>query len=123
MDSARQPDQDTYDSTRQSTRHEREAQEQDQPSLPRDASAGVGEAVGTEPRLLDRVDDEHAERRADAGDPVHELDVHVRPVLGRVRVRGRVDEEEEPQGELHVRVSLVVGRLTFEGDSGGNEED
>ncbi len=90
----------TYNRTSQTACHERKAQKEHQPRLPRNASARVGEAVGAEARLLDRVDHQHAQRRADAGDPVDELDVHVRTIPGRVRVRGGVNEEEEAQGEL-----------------------
>ncbi len=64
--------------SRQPTSQQRKAQEQDQLGLPRNAVSAVREAVSRQPRLVDAVDDEHAQRAADAGDPVHERDVHLR---------------------------------------------
>lgn len=77
--------------------HERKSQEQHGAGLPGDAVAAVGEAIGRQPRLFDAVDHQHAERRADEGDPVHEVDVHVRPIERRFREHAGVDEEEEAQ--------------------------
>jgi hypothetical protein len=88
------------DAARQPAGHEGKAQEQHQPRLPRHPAAGVGEGVGRQARLLDRVDDEHAERGADDGDPVDEGDVFEGAIEGRVRVGGGVDEDEEAEGEL-----------------------
>ncbi len=113
----------TYNRTSKTARHERKAQKEHQPRLPRDAGARVGEAVGAEARLLDRVDHQHAQRRADAGDPVDKLDVHVRAIPGRVRVRGGVNEEKEAQGELVDRKKMgVVGLATFSTWGGGKCE-
>ena len=88
------------DATRQPTSHERKAQKQHQPRLPRDAAAAVAEAVGAQPRLLDAVDHEHAKGGADAGDPVDEGDVLVGAIEGRFGEGGRINEEEETNGEL-----------------------
>ncbi|KAL8697069.1 MAG: hypothetical protein Q9201_007325 [Fulgogasparrea decipioides] len=50
----------------------------------------------TPSRFLDAVDDEHAERTADPGDPIHEFDVDVAAGIEvGVGVGGSVDEEEE----------------------------
>ena len=53
-----------------------------------------------ETRLLDRIDDEHSERRADAGDPVDEFDMDEGAVAGAVGEGSCIDEEEEAEGEL-----------------------
>ncbi len=64
--------------SRQPASQQRKAQEQDQLCLPRNAIAAVREAISRQPRLVDAVDDEHAQRAADAGDPVHKGNVHLR---------------------------------------------
>ena len=101
----------THHAASKATGHERKPEEQDEPRLPRDAVAGVAEAVGAEARLVDAVDDEHAERGAHARHPVHERHVHVARVDGRVRVRRRVHEEVEAEGELCARARRRGGAL------------
>ena len=90
----------THHTPGQAAGHEREAQEQHQPRLPRHAGPAVAVVVGTQTRLLDAVDDHHAEGGADARDPVDELHVHIAAVARAVRVGGRIDEAEETDGEL-----------------------
>lgn len=91
-----------HNTAREPARQQREAQEQHQPRLPRNTVPAVAEAVGAESRLVDRVDDEHAERRAHARDPIDEGDVHGRVggVLDRFGPYCDVDEGVEAEGEL-----------------------
>ena len=67
---------------RQPARHERETEEQHQPRLPRHPASRVREAITRQPRLLDRIDDQHAQRGTDQRDPVHEGDVQEGGVEG-----------------------------------------
>lgn len=92
--------QETNHTPRQTTRQERKPQEQHKPRLPRHSAPAVAEAIRLQPRLLNRVDHQHPERRADAGNPVDELDVNFGPVAGAVRECGRIDKKEESEGEL-----------------------
>ena len=84
----------------QSTREQRKSQEQHKPRLPRNPTPTITEAIGMKTRLLDRIDNEHSQRGADAGDPVDEFDVHEGAVTSAVGESGGVDEKEETQGEL-----------------------
>lgn len=88
------------DAARHAAGEGREAQEQHDAGLPGDARPRVAERVGREPRLLDRVDDEHAERAEDEGQPVDEGHMHVRHVQRRLRPHGGVDEDVEGEREL-----------------------
>ena len=56
--------------------------------------------VGIKPTLLNRIDDQHAQCRADAGDPVDELDMDIGAVAGAFRKGGGIYEEEEAEREL-----------------------
>jgi hypothetical protein len=89
----------TYHTPRHSARHQRKAQEEHQPRLPRHPGPAITVAVRAQPRLLDRVDDQHAQRGADARDPVDELDV-LRARVVVLRVGRGVDEDEEADREL-----------------------
>lgn len=86
---------DTHNAARQTPRHQRKPQKQHEPRLPSHPVAAVAERVGGQARLVDAVDDEHAESGADAREPVYESDVHVRRVGGGVGEGGGVDEEVE----------------------------
>lgn len=90
----------TYHRASQTACHKRKAQEQHQPRFPSNTIAGIAEAVCTQPRLVDRVDDEHAQRGADARDPVDEGNMDIRTIECRLGIGGSVDEEVEPEGEL-----------------------
>ena len=91
-----------HNTPRQSAGQQGKAQEQDEPGLPRHPVTRVREAVGGQARLVDAVDDEHAEGAADTGDPVDEGDVDggVGAVHGGLGPRGYVDEGVETHGEL-----------------------
>lgn len=78
----------------------REAQKQHDAGLPGHARARVAKRVRLQPRLLHRVDDEHAQGREDERQPVHKGDVHVGAVVGGFRPHGRVEEDVEGEGEL-----------------------
>lgn len=67
----------TYHTPRQTPRQKRKPQKQHKPRLPRHPAPAVTKAIGLQPGLLNRVDDQHAQRGADGGDPVDEFDVHV----------------------------------------------
>jgi hypothetical protein len=90
----------THHTPRQTARQERKPQEQHKPRLPRHSAPAIAEAIRLQPRFLNRVDHQHPERRADARNPVDELDVYFGPVARAVRECGRIDEEEESKGEL-----------------------
>lgn len=91
------------DTASHAARKERKAKEQHNTRLPRDAGPGVREGVGGEARLLDRVDDQHAQRGEDEGQPVDEGDVGVEgAVEGGLGVDGCVEEDVEGEGELGV---------------------
>ena len=72
----------TYDRPSQATSHQSEPQEQYQSRFPGHSGTGIAEAIGAQSSLLNRVDDEHSKCRADAGDPVDELDMDITAVLG-----------------------------------------
>jgi hypothetical protein len=93
---------------RQTTRQQRKAQEQHQSRLPGHAIAAVTEAIGGQSRLVDRVDDQHAQCGADTRDPVDEGNVNgrVRRVPDRLGPHGYVDEGVESKGELGLHVSM-----------------
>ncbi len=107
------------DTPRQPTRHQRKPKEQHQPRLPRHAGPRVREAIRGKSGLLDRVDDQHAERGADQWDPVNEGDVEEGGVEGRVRVGGGVDEEEEAEGELDRGLAMGIYCMWGRGEGGG----
>lgn len=90
----------THHTTGQPPCEQRKAQKEHKPRFPSHLAAAVAVAVGAQPRLLDRVDHQHPQRGADAGDPVDELDVHVGAIARAVREGRGVDEEEESEGEL-----------------------
>lgn len=90
----------THHTPRQTAGQQREPEEQNEARLPRNPTSAVTEAIGIQPRLLDRVDDHHAQRRADAGDPVNELDMDLGAISRAVGKGGSVDEEEESEREL-----------------------
>ena len=90
----------THHAARKSPSHKRKAQKQHQPGLPSHPRPTITIAIGTQSRLLDAVDDQHAQAGTYAGNPIHELDVDVGAVLEGGAVGGRVDEEEEAEGEL-----------------------
>lgn len=83
------------DSPSQPSRQQRKSQKQHKLRLPCDAVAAVIPAIRLQPRLFNRVDHQHPQRRADPGDPVDELHVYIRAVARAVRERGRIDQEEE----------------------------
>jgi hypothetical protein len=60
------------DTPRQPASHSRKAHKQHDPRLPRHAIPAVAEPVAGKARLVDAIDDEHAEGGEDAGDPVDE---------------------------------------------------
>lgn len=91
----------THHTPGQPASQQRKPQEKHKPRLPRHPTTAVTEAVRLQTGLFDRVDDEHSKRRANAGDPVDELDVDERSVTRAVREGGRINQEEEAQGELH----------------------
>ena len=72
----------THHTAGQTSSHGSKAHEQDDPGLPGDAIATVGKVVGRQTRLVDAVDDEHAQRAEDAGDPVDKGHVDVAAVEG-----------------------------------------
>lgn len=55
--------------------HQRESQEENQSRLPRNAVPGVAERIRTQSRLVDRIDDKHAQGGADGGYPIDKVDV------------------------------------------------
>lgn len=81
----------TYHTPRQTPRQQRKPQKQHKPRLPRHPAPTVTEAVGVQPRLLNRIDHQHTQRGANAGDPIDEFDVHVGAVAGAVREGGYID--------------------------------
>ena len=103
--------------------HEGESDKEEGPRAPRDAAAAVRVVLTHEPRLVDQVDDDHAERRTQAGRPVGEGDmdgdrverrvVRVRDGLGVCREDARVEEGPPAKGELRVGAG---------GRGGGREE-
>lgn len=81
----------TYDAARKPARHQSEANKQEEacaPDCPRIPEA----LVAAHAVLVDEVDDEHAEERRDAREPVDEANVYGRRDVGladrRVCVRG-----------------------------------
>ena len=82
-----------YYTSCQSASQQRKAQEQHQPSLPRDTISRVGEAIGRESRFVDTVDNEHAEGATNTGNPVNEGDVNawVGAIHGRLGPYGYID--------------------------------
>lgn len=98
----------THHSASKSTRHSRKAHKQHNAGLPGDTITTVAEVVGTQPALIDGVDDQHAQGAEDAGDPVDEVHVHVGAVEGGFAEDGCIDEDEEGDGELwHALVSWL----------------
>lgn len=90
----------THHRPSQTPRHERKPHKQHQSRLPCHTIPRVAEAIRAEPRLVDGVDHQHAERGAYTWDPVDEVNVDVGAVEGGFGEGGRVDEEEEAKGEL-----------------------
>ena len=87
-----------YHATRQASRHESKADKEEEACAP--DGARVAEALfSTDAVLVDQVDDEDAEERAQPGDPVCEGDVHRYGI-----------------------VWLVVWRVCVGGEDGGVEE-
>lgn len=96
------------DPTRQASGHSSKAHKEHDPRFPSDAIPAIAEVVGAEARLVDAVDDEHAQRGEDAGDPVDEVHVEFAAVERGVGEGCCVDEGEEGDGELCVlRVSRI----------------
>lgn len=108
----------THHTPRHPPRKQRKPQKQHKPRLPRDPTTRITKTVRAQPTLLDRVDYQHPQRRADPRDPVDEADVHGRAVFGAVRERCGVDEEEEAEGELE-GFQLVSGCVRWGWDGLG----
>lgn len=96
------------DPARHTTRESREAQKEHYARLPRDTGPTVAERVGRQALLLDAVDDEHAQRREDEGEPVDEGDVHVGAVKRRLGPNSRIEEDVEGEGKLAARHGELV---------------
>ena len=82
-------------STSKTSSHSSKAHEQHNPRFPRNAVPTIAETVTRQARLVYAVDDDHAEGREDAGDPVDEGEVEDGAVEGGFGVAGGVDEDEE----------------------------
>ena len=93
----------TYDAAGQPSGHERKADEEEEACAP--DRAGIAKAlVAAHAVLVDQVDDEDAEERAQPRDPICEGDVHghrvVRLIEWRVRVCGEdCSVEERPDSK------------------------
>ena len=99
----------TYHTPSQPSSQQSKPQKQHKPRLPRNPTPTITEAIRLQPRLLNRVDHQHAQRRADPRDPVDEFHMDVRAVARAVREGRRVDEEEESERELafiHFHISM-----------------
>lgn len=90
----------TYHTPSQPSSQQSKPQKQHKPRLPSNPTPAITEAIRLQPRLLDRVDHQHAQRRADPRDPVDELHMDVGAVARAVREGRGVNEEEESEREL-----------------------
>lgn len=88
------------DTAGHAARERRKSQKEDHARLPRDARPAVAERVGRQALLLDAVDDEHAQRREDEGQPVDERDVYVGAVEWGLGPDGCIEEDVKGEGEL-----------------------
>jgi len=88
------------DAASKSSSHSSKAHEQHDPRFPRNAIPAVAETVAGQASLVYAVDDDHAECREDAGDPIDEGEVEDGAVEGGFGVAGGIDEDEEGDGEL-----------------------
>lgn len=67
----------TYNTTCQSTSQQRKAKEQYKARLPSNPTTAITETISLQPGLLNGIDNQHAQRGADAGYPVDEFNVDV----------------------------------------------
>ena len=91
-----------YHTASETSCQKRKTEEEHEARLPSHAAATITEAVGLQTRLLDGVDHQHAQGRADPRNPVHELHMHGRAIQGAVRKGGGIDEKEETESELKI---------------------
>ena len=94
----------THHAPRQPARHQRKPHEQHRPRAPHRARVPIPDVLPAHAVLVDHVDHEHPQQRAQPRHPVHEGDVHGRGAVrlsgGRARVRGEHGGvEERPDGE------------------------
>ena len=92
----------THHTASQAARHERKADEEEEAGAPHRARVAKV-LVALHAVLVDEVDDEHAEQRADARQPVEERDVHLRRQLRVVERRVCVCREDRGVEERPVR--------------------
>jgi len=76
------PYESAYHCTSQSTCHHGKAKEQNQSRLPCHTIAIVAVAVSAQSCFVDGIDDEHAQERADAWNPVYKTDVDIGAIAG-----------------------------------------
>jgi hypothetical protein len=88
------------DTSRKSSSHRSKAHEKHDSRFPRNAIPAVAETITGKASLVYAVDDDHAEGREDAGNPIHEGEVEDGAVEGGFGVAGSIDEDEEGDGEL-----------------------
>ena len=88
------------DAASKSSSHSSKAHEQHNSRLPRNAISTIAETVTGQASLVYAVDDDHAQGREDAGDPIHESEVEDGAVEGGLGVAGGIDEDEQGDGEL-----------------------
>lgn len=88
----------------------REAEEQHDARLPRNTRSTVAERVGTQARLLDTVDDEHAQAREDEGQPVDKGDVCVGRVEWGLGPHCGIEKNVECKRELQDQTASVERR-------------
>jgi len=95
----------THNAPSETTRHQGETDKQKQPGPPN--RPRIAEPVlPAYPVLVDQVDDEHSEERANSWDPVDKRDVHQHRfrLVWRLGVRGEdrsIEEGPIGDGELH----------------------
>jgi hypothetical protein len=87
------------------------------PRFPSNAIPAIAETVTGQASLVYAVDDDHAEGREDAGDPIDEGEVEDGAVEGGFGVAGGIDKDEEGDGELW---SVLLADVEDEGGSEGS---